>query len=62
MVLDHETYVMNLTEAQETGLARWYQLYSAREQYGLASLTPADWQQLAERMAADRSLFDVYYR
>lgn len=62
LVLDHETYVMNLTEAQETGSARWYWLYSAREEYGMTSLTPADWQDLAQRMAEDRHLFDIYYR
>ncbi|KAG7158226.1 Sphingomyelin phosphodiesterase-like 1 [Homarus americanus] len=62
LVLDHETYIMNLTEAQETGLVRWYQLYSAREQYGMTSLTPADWEDLAHRMAEDRELFDMYFR
>lgn len=62
LVLDHETYVLNLTEAQTSGEAHWERLYSARDAYGMAALTPADWQDLAERMAADRSLFDVYYK
>ncbi|XP_050724934.1 sphingomyelin phosphodiesterase-like [Eriocheir sinensis] len=61
-VLDHETYIMNLTEAHETGAARWYQLYSARELYTMENLTPQDWQDLAERMAGDRDLFDLYFR
>lgn len=53
---------MNLTEAHETGLARWYQLYSARDLYSMEGLTPQDWQSLAERMATDRDLFDLYFR
>lgn len=53
---------MNLTEAHETGAARWYQLYSARELYGMQNLGPQDWQELAERMAGDRDLFDLYFR
>lgn len=60
-VLEHETYVMNLTEAHETGVGRIYQLYNARELYGMDGLTPQDWQNLAERMAEDRSLFDHYF-
>ncbi|XP_063872462.1 sphingomyelin phosphodiesterase-like [Scylla paramamosain] len=59
-VLDTETYVMNLTEAHETETARWYQLYSARDLYGMEGLTPQDWQSLAERMAVDRDLFNLY--
>ncbi|KAG0712404.1 Sphingomyelin phosphodiesterase [Chionoecetes opilio] len=61
-VLDHETYVMNLTEAHETEVTRWYQLYSARDLYGMEGLTPQDWQTLAERMAEDRDLFDLYFK
>ncbi|XP_069973652.1 sphingomyelin phosphodiesterase [Penaeus vannamei] len=62
LVLDHETYFLNLTAAEASGEAHWERLYSARDAYGMAALTPADWQDLAERMAADRSLFDVYYK
>ena len=51
---------MNLTEAHETETARWYQLYSARELYGMESLAPQEWQSLAERMAVDRDLFNLY--
>ncbi|XP_064099759.1 sphingomyelin phosphodiesterase-like isoform X2 [Macrobrachium nipponense] len=62
MVLDHDTYIMNLTEAHETNATRWHKLYSAKEAYGMPSLTPQDWYQLGHRMAEDRSLFDLYFK
>ncbi|XP_064099686.1 sphingomyelin phosphodiesterase-like isoform X1 [Macrobrachium nipponense] len=62
MVLDHSTYVMNLTEAHETNVTRWFELYSAKDAYGMQSLKPEDWHQLGLRMADDRTLFDVYWR
>ncbi|XP_064100938.1 sphingomyelin phosphodiesterase-like [Macrobrachium nipponense] len=61
MVLDHDTFIMNLTEAHETNVSRWYRLYSAKETYGMPSLTPDDWHELGQRMAEDRALFDVYW-
>ncbi|XP_068231172.1 sphingomyelin phosphodiesterase-like [Palaemon carinicauda] len=62
MVLDHSTYVMSLTEAHETNVTRWYKLYDAKEAYGMPSLKPEDWHQLGQRMAENRTLFDIYWR
>ncbi|KAK3858597.1 hypothetical protein Pcinc_035220, partial [Petrolisthes cinctipes] len=61
LVLDHETYITNLTEAHETGSTRWFLSYGAREKYQMASLTPEAWQELVERMAQDRTLFDIFF-
>ncbi|KAK7063315.1 Sphingomyelin phosphodiesterase [Halocaridina rubra] len=62
LVLDHTTYTMNLTEAHETNVTRWFELYNAKRDYGMASLTPYDWMDLAYRMAENRTLFDVYWK
>ncbi|KAK4313929.1 hypothetical protein Pmani_014760 [Petrolisthes manimaculis] len=61
LVLDHETYITNLTEAHETGSTRWFLSYGAREKYQMTSLTPEAWQELVERMAQDRTLFDIFF-
>ncbi|CAL4151209.1 unnamed protein product, partial [Meganyctiphanes norvegica] len=61
-VVDHETWIMNLTEAQETGKPRYYQLYSAKDEYSMDGLLPANWDDFAQRMSQDRSLFDLYYK
>ncbi|KAK7063318.1 Sphingomyelin phosphodiesterase, partial [Halocaridina rubra] len=61
LVLDHTTYIMNLTEAHETNVSRWYELYNAKSAYEMGSLTPDDWLDLAYRMAANRTLFDIYW-
>ncbi|KAB7497963.1 Sphingomyelin phosphodiesterase [Armadillidium nasatum] len=61
-VLDHETWIMNLDEANKGSRPYWYQLYSARRAYGLRSLHPQEWDSLVYRMADDDKLFDVYHR
>ncbi|XP_071516089.1 sphingomyelin phosphodiesterase-like isoform X6 [Panulirus ornatus] len=62
MVLDHETWVMNLDEANREGIPRWYQLYSAKRAYGMRNLLPKEWDQLILKMTLDDNLFKKYLR
>ncbi|KAK6619760.1 hypothetical protein RUM43_012525 [Polyplax serrata] len=61
-VLDHETWIMNLENANENDLPVWEKLYSAKEAYNMTSLAPQDWHDLYQRLLADDDLFDTYYR
>lgn len=63
-VLDHETFILNLTEANAAppGTApRWQRLYSARQAYGLPTAFPADWDRLVRRMQDDEQLFQLFW-
>ncbi|NXK13863.1 ASM phosphodiesterase, partial [Herpetotheres cachinnans] len=61
-VLDHETFILNLTEANAPGAEpRWQRLYRAREAYGLPSAFPADWDQLIRRFQDDERLFQRFW-
>ncbi|XP_064297738.1 sphingomyelin phosphodiesterase [Phalacrocorax carbo] len=61
-VLDHETFILNLTEANVPGAEpRWQRLYSAREAYGLPSAFPADWDRLIRRFQDDELLFQRFW-
>ncbi|KAJ8923617.1 hypothetical protein NQ315_010196 [Exocentrus adspersus] len=62
-VLDHETWTMDLAQANEGGNEpAWYKLYSAKDAYRMNSLQPAEWNRLIERMVDDSSLFETFYR
>lgn len=61
-VLDHETWVMNLDEANRDGIPRWYQLYSAKRAYNMRNLLPEEWNGLVYKMALDDDLFEKYLR
>ncbi|OCT96319.1 sphingomyelin phosphodiesterase [Xenopus laevis] len=63
MVLDHETYILNLTEAnaQPTLEPRWPLLYSARKTYGMKSAFPADWDLLIHTFLQDDKLFQTFW-
>eukprot|EP00062_Callorhinchus_milii_P026360 gi/632988372/ref/XP_007883075.1/ PREDICTED: sphingomyelin phosphodiesterase-like [Callorhinchus milii] len=61
-VLDHETYILNLTEANAgAGEPRWGLLYRAREAFGLETLFPADWDLLIRRFQQDDRLFQRFW-
>lgn len=62
MVLDHETWVMNLREANLYNYPIWYKEYSVRRHYQMDSLTPQDWDNLIYRFAENDTLFDMYYK
>ncbi|XP_038034940.2 sphingomyelin phosphodiesterase [Anas platyrhynchos] len=61
-VLDHETFILNLTEANVPGAEpHWQRLYRAREAYGMASAFPADWDLLIRRFQDDERLFQRFW-
>ncbi|XP_019384102.1 PREDICTED: sphingomyelin phosphodiesterase, partial [Crocodylus porosus] len=63
-VLDHETFILNLTEANAAGpgaTPHWRRLYGAREAYGLPNAFPADWDQLLRRFQDDERLFQRFW-
>ena len=62
MVLDHETWVMNLEQANRNGYANWYLLYTAKQAYKLRNLHPQEWDRLIYRMLENEDLFFLYYR
>lgn len=62
MVVDHETWIMDLDKANRFGHPRWFRLYSARQAFGMNSLAPHEWDRLVHRMAVDERLFQKYYR
>ncbi|GCC38205.1 hypothetical protein chiPu_0016717, partial [Chiloscyllium punctatum] len=60
-VLDHETYILNLTEANEGDNPRWVFLYRLREAYGMKSAFPVDMDNLINRFLLDDGLFQRYW-
>ncbi|CAG0884462.1 unnamed protein product [Darwinula stevensoni] len=62
MVLDHETWVFNLDEANAAGEISWYLLYKAKETFGLPDLSPKSWASLTWRMTEDDVLFQHFHR
>jgi sphingomyelin phosphodiesterase len=63
-VLDYEHYILDLMEAYESGEGAETPItlsYTATEEYGLADMSPAAWQDLTYRMSSDRAEFDVYW-
>lgn len=61
-VVDHESWTMNLREANLYGYPIWFKLYSARQAYGMVALRPKDWDELVERMTNEQDLFDLFYK
>ncbi|XP_067113677.1 sphingomyelin phosphodiesterase [Osmerus mordax] len=72
MVLDHETYILNLTEANHPPTSsplaphpdptpKWTLLYRASEAYGLSSLFPSDWDGLLRTFQSDDRVFQRFW-
>ncbi|KPP70268.1 sphingomyelin phosphodiesterase-like [Scleropages formosus] len=73
LVLDHETYILNLTEANNHSHApslsgagpvpnpKWTLLYRASEAYGLKTLFPADWDKLIGIFLANDQVFQKFW-
>ncbi|KAL2806609.1 sphingomyelin phosphodiesterase isoform 5 [Daubentonia madagascariensis] len=62
VVLDHETYILNLTQANVPGATpHWQRLYGALETYGLPNALPAAWHDLVYRMRTDTRLFQTFW-
>lgn len=69
LVLDHETYIMNLTEANHSPWAphspqkdpKWTLLYRATEAYGLSTLFPSDFNRLIGTFINDDPVFQKFW-
>ncbi|XP_012705465.2 sphingomyelin phosphodiesterase isoform X1 [Fundulus heteroclitus] len=69
LVLDHETYILNLTEANHSPKApgnpvqdpKWSLLYRATEAYGLSSLFPSDHNALLRTFINDDRSFQKFW-
>ncbi|ESO05258.1 hypothetical protein HELRODRAFT_77714 [Helobdella robusta] len=61
-VLDHETYIMNITLSNTLNQTIWVKEYSAKEAYQLESLSPLDWHDLILRMEWNATLFNFYFK
>lgn len=62
LVIDHETWIMNLKEANLYDFPIYYKLYSARAAYNMKALRPVDWDEFIEDLADDQDKFDLYYK
>ncbi|XP_007555851.1 sphingomyelin phosphodiesterase [Poecilia latipinna] len=68
LVLDHETYILNLTEANHDPKSdnpeqnpKWSLLYRATEAYGLSSLFPSDYNALLRTFISDDRTFQKFW-
>ncbi|XP_047463834.1 sphingomyelin phosphodiesterase [Mugil cephalus] len=69
LVLDHENYILNLTEANHSPVAphspepnpKWTLLYRATEAYGIPSLFPSDHDRLLQTFVKDDRVFDKFW-
>ncbi|CAL8071311.1 unnamed protein product [Orchesella dallaii] len=61
-IVDHETWIYNVTQANLEGSPTLFKEYSAKEAFGLRSLRPADLYDLVVRMTVDDNLFQKFYR
>ncbi|CAG9816256.1 unnamed protein product [Phaedon cochleariae] len=61
-VVDHESWTMNLREANLYGYPIWFKLYTARQAFGMDALRPQDWDDLVGKMTNDPKLFELFYK
>ncbi|XP_037777507.1 sphingomyelin phosphodiesterase-like [Penaeus monodon] len=62
-VLDHENWILDLDEVNESNAPRMYLLYTAMEAYELSDLTPASWSGHLHQMSEPNStLFEDFFR
>ncbi|ODM94449.1 Sphingomyelin phosphodiesterase [Orchesella cincta] len=61
-VVDYETWIYNVTQANLEGSPTLFKEYNAKEAFGLRSTRPADLYDLVVRMTTDDSLFQKFYR
>lgn len=62
LVVDHETWIMNLKEANLYDFPIYYKLYSARSAYNMKALRPSDWDEVINTLTDDADKFDLYYK
>ena len=61
-VVDHETWTLNLQEANMLDNPIWRKSYSAKAAYSMQGLRPTDWHDFIERMKDDDELFKQYFK
>ena len=61
-MLNHETYIFNMLQANNDGEPSWYRLYSALEDLEMESLFPQDFDNLVRRMWVDDAIFGRFMR
>ncbi|KRX45026.1 Sphingomyelin phosphodiesterase [Trichinella murrelli] len=62
-VLDIETYILNVTEANQTGeRPKWKLSYRFKETYGLKSILPDQMDNLIRRFSTNDTVFDIYLK
>ncbi|EDW77128.2 uncharacterized protein Dwil_GK22200 [Drosophila willistoni] len=62
LVIDHESWIMNLKEANLYGYPIWYKLYTARAAFNMKALRPSDWHNLLNDLTNNQELFELYYK
>ncbi|KAL5287221.1 SMPD1 family protein [Megaselia abdita] len=62
MVVDHESWIMNLKEANLYDYPIWYKLYTTRPAYNMKGLRPLDWDNFINDITNNQELFDLYYK
>lgn len=63
VVLDHETYIANLTEANlPNGSPKWTKEYSAKEAFGMEQLLPENWDDLMDELLVDEVKFQKFWQ
>ncbi|KAJ3657922.1 hypothetical protein Zmor_009698 [Zophobas morio] len=62
-VLDHETWTIDLEEANKSeDDPKWYRLYSAKNSYQMESLRPKSWAKLVDDLINNADLFELFYK
>uniref|UniRef100_A0A2P2I9G1 Sphingomyelin phosphodiesterase-like n=2 Tax=Hirondellea gigas TaxID=1518452 RepID=A0A2P2I9G1_9CRUS len=61
-VLDHENWYFDLDQANFEGSPTFQLLYTAKEEYGMSDLSVQSHLDLIYRMAANSTLFDLFYK
>nr|API81380.1 venom toxin [Hemiscorpius lepturus] len=62
VVLDHETYYLNLTEANLTNKPIWRLEYTAKKAFNMTSLLASDWHKVVKEFLKNDNLFQKFYR
>lgn len=62
MVLDHETWILDLERANMEDNPVWSKMYSAKETYGMTSLLPSEWDAVYRRLVEDEEALQMYHR
>uniref|UniRef100_A0A1X7UA88 Saposin B-type domain-containing protein n=1 Tax=Amphimedon queenslandica TaxID=400682 RepID=A0A1X7UA88_AMPQE len=60
-VLDHDTYILNITDANLTNKPKWIHEYSAKDAYNMTNLSPDSWLSLLKEFLTNNDLFLKYY-